>query len=845
MHHFPTVGDFNPSTWLEDAGASWQMDLMEDISVTNTMVMSFFFAEHLHEEEVLTEITKMAFAICTEVERILLFLPSSVPLFAPLLGNFEPIPVAAGVDETMLNVKAYRAGRGDFMDEMMVRAAMVEDHDDLVPVFKAQKDNAEEYGEFFLANMISSEDEHNKALVAEAGGRAMGLLVLTSDVQLTELQSTFDLEVYDYLVQNYSEEAQRVHDQHVERVARMRSEHGERIETARKEARSLVNEEFDEYLADRREQEEEEEHEDEDKTEEQVLEDKRHKDEQDNADRMRQIAEQEEFATMEVGEFVEEVEPEVQLELLESNAFFVTLFCLDPVYDSQVVKMLQPAFDLFPDKDYCIMTVPHSAKKASIMRHLIPAREKLGGNFSHSLYVCHRASLLGPLDIAPATPADRDELVDFLDQDPEASEYLDVLDGKAPASSVYLTRVIGQIAGVARVKKCATPGTYTKFYELDAFIDPSHYGGDEHLDVENVLVNPIFTRSTPAMIKKIMCMTGTCCAYCLLHPSLPVPEYLDFLTITQMRRQKDSAFPPDIEPARTGLTADLRMPEGPPTLLHTNFRLLLQPKRDIDTRIVIIGSSDAALSLLEKLVFVPYLTFHRITVVAPGGLPSRPPSFRHDRLNYYDKEMLWHGIAGKCTVVEGSLVGLDRTECAVTVQHDGPNGRHTKIKYDHLILAPGLRDTFVDRMTAVASGAAVGTDAGLKPIDGLFAPVNLLEEDAVEKYVTAHCQGDTQCVVYGTNTTGLDMLITANRLMELGVKGPNIVLVHPGDAFTPIDDEGACEIAMERATENAGIQLLHSSEIVEVPCRAPDTPMCPSSSSPSLSLSHHPRFRSQ
>ena len=552
LHHFPTIGDFNPATWMEDAGAVWQLDLMEGISVTNTMVMSFFFAEHMYEEEVLNEIIKMAFAICTEVERVLLFLPSSVPLFAPLLGNFNPIPVQSSVDEGSLDYKAYNAARGDFMSEMIVRAAMVEDHDDLVPVFKAQKDEAEEYGEFFLANMISSEDEHNKALVAEANGRAMGLLVLTSDVQLDELQHTFDLEVYDYLVQNYSEEAERVHENHVARQARMRAEHAERMEMARKEARESVEAEFDDYLAQRQEEEEEEEV-DEGKTEEQIAEEKKLQADKDEADRSRQIAEAEEYAVMEVGDFVEEPEPGVQLENLESNAFFVTLFCLDPVYDSQVVKMLQPAFDLFPDKDYCIMTMPHTAKKASLTRHFIPVVERLGGNFSHTLYVCHRASLLGPLDVAPATPADREDMLDFLEADPEVQAYTDVLDGKAPDSTVYVTRVIGQIAGVMRVKRCSAPGTYTKFYEVDNFIDPAHYGGDEHLDIENVLVNPIFTRSTPTIVKKIMCMTGTCCAYCLLHPSLQIPPYLDFLTITQMRRQKDSVFPPDIDPARYSL----------------------------------------------------------------------------------------------------------------------------------------------------------------------------------------------------------------------------------------------------------------------------------------------------
>lgn len=100
FHHFPLNGDFNASTWLEDVCLTWRTDDMPDLTVSNTMVLTFFFSEHLYEEEVLNEMMKMAFAICSEVDRILLFLPSNVPLFAPLLGNFEPIPTLDNVDYT-------------------------------------------------------------------------------------------------------------------------------------------------------------------------------------------------------------------------------------------------------------------------------------------------------------------------------------------------------------------------------------------------------------------------------------------------------------------------------------------------------------------------------------------------------------------------------------------------------------------------------------------------------------------------------------------------------------------------------------------------------------------------
>jgi hypothetical protein len=61
-----------------------------------------------------------------------------------------------------------------------------------------------------------------------------------------------------------------------------------------------------------------------------------------------------------------------------------------------VQHVLQAALDLFPDKEYCLMTCVHTALHSSIMRLMMPVKHKVGKNFSHALYLCHRASLLTP-----------------------------------------------------------------------------------------------------------------------------------------------------------------------------------------------------------------------------------------------------------------------------------------------------------------------------------------------------------------------------------------------------------------------------------------------------------------
>ena len=112
---FPIVGDFKPATWLEEISMSWNTDDIAALDVTNSMVLSFFYAEHLYEEEALLEITKMVFNIFDEIEQILLFIPSVVSLFTPLIGNFEPLVSLHEQDASDApNVSAYITSRRDY-----------------------------------------------------------------------------------------------------------------------------------------------------------------------------------------------------------------------------------------------------------------------------------------------------------------------------------------------------------------------------------------------------------------------------------------------------------------------------------------------------------------------------------------------------------------------------------------------------------------------------------------------------------------------------------------------------------------------------------------------------------
>ena len=78
---------------------------------------------------------------------------------------------------------------------------MVEDSDDLVPIFDKQSEIlSRRHGEFLLASIIENQDEHNRTLAGEAHGTAVGLIALTDVVELDVLRYCFDLEPYDFLL---------------------------------------------------------------------------------------------------------------------------------------------------------------------------------------------------------------------------------------------------------------------------------------------------------------------------------------------------------------------------------------------------------------------------------------------------------------------------------------------------------------------------------------------------------------------------------------------------------------------------------------------------------------------
>lgn len=98
-----------------------------------------------------------------------------------------------------------------------IRAGTEEDHDDLENIFKDQTPSevVHCYEDFFIAKMIASQDENNKVLVGQINDKAVGMLAVSTDVNISLLIKSFDLELYDNLLKHDYMKAVKLKRKHI------------------------------------------------------------------------------------------------------------------------------------------------------------------------------------------------------------------------------------------------------------------------------------------------------------------------------------------------------------------------------------------------------------------------------------------------------------------------------------------------------------------------------------------------------------------------------------------------------------------------------------------------------
>ncbi|XP_071962157.1 cilia- and flagella-associated protein 61-like [Antedon mediterranea] len=504
----------------------------------------------------------------------------------------------------------------------------------------------------------------------------------------------------------------------------------------------------------------------------------------------------------------DEVQPEVVFEPVfagESNAFCIQLFCIDEQYEMRSLDFLPLAFSLFPDKDFCVITVPHLVPEFPLLQSFVRATPKCPSTLPQELYIFNRSGILQSFNVRPICVTDRNNvetLVENIENKEAILADFDQFnrarrDDDGTPIQAFVGECEGQIVSIAITRSEEDIEYVRSHYNIEDFIYYNHHRRDEHAHLYHFTMNPIFQHYTKHMLKEVLRQSHRSCLYYPVFPPYSVSKgsarhslvtCLNYMVPVRSRRQ--IIYP--LERLGGNAPSERVIKEQEKYALnHINRKLTLEPKVTINARIVIVGSSDVSISFLETLAFCPHLRFNNLVLISPHGLPgdNTPDdvvsSFLSTPHNYTQNELAQISLRTWVNVVNAKMIAIDRASKYVKVTGGA------KVPYDHLVIATGQQyqttaPTGVDITKLTANNEL--TCNPNRQYTGRVPRNVLLVNDEHDARVAINwlrknfITTEGNAIVYGSS---LDAYTTVQSLLKLGTPGSRIHFVHPPPNYEP------------------------------------------------------------
>ncbi|XP_074983371.1 cilia- and flagella-associated protein 61 isoform X2 [Caretta caretta] len=698
--------------------ADWESFLHENYSdkkctPLNTLFMHLFVANDEYAVGCAQEIIRTVFNAVPEVHFILLFVPSHVDL-GPGLGTFFERMMSVPGSIVDVDFTLFVCHRHQHCPQLYIRKARVEDHDDLMPIFMHQNEILREtYGEYFLAELIEAQDEKNHAVVCEDDGTAVGFMSVCSEVNIQLLHDCFDLGPFHGLCKPHPDDILKLpQEPSIETDEEKSSQTSQEAESVLSQNSECISAHDMDIQMDT-------------KTEDVLLQALDIVASHSSLNTFGcNVSEKESVNTVSRAELpIDDVidtdlkaagTPTLETDERDSfhpvyrgavTAFCIQLFCIDEKHETRSLDFLQYVFNLFPDKDFCIITVPHLVPEFLLIQNFVRVNPSSNSTLDHELYVFHRAGLLKSFQVRAATTSDTpavEMLIKTLDLNESILDDLKVFtqarrDPDGTPVQAFVAEVLDQIVGISVIKNEMDIEYIRSHYNIEDFIYFSHHQQEEHGHLYHFALNPIFHHYTKYFLKEILRLAYKSCLYYSIYPQSVDGEfqnpYAHSLTsalhyMVPVRPRRQIVYPLE----KLGINAPSKQVSKDQlsyALNHINRKLMLEPKVSVNARIVVVGASNVGISFLETLIFCPHLKFNNLTLISTHGLPGKNPpgstnrGFLIDSHCFNDKDYALMSLCSWVNVVVDKMTGIDRAAKHVVVS------KGKKVPYDHLVLCTG------------------------------------------------------------------------------------------------------------------------------------------------------------
>lgn len=789
FYDYPNTIATQPKSWEQ-----WLEKNYEPSKITsfNSLYLTFFVAQPEFSMGCAEEIIKSAFKAVPECHYILLCAPMSVVPEASLSALFTEMKRLTDNDGKPVGINhdtaVFCANRDKFVPVLFVREANVRDNDDLSPLFNSYTNLLKAtYGDFYVAEMIEAQNENNKCLTAEAKGFGIGFMAITNDVNTRILNDCFELQPFHGLCEPHVEDilepvkeeepddddndvivsSEKTSKSQVDSKAQLNSKISfEEPEIRHKLSESGLNIQSGELEID---------------------------DGENSHNASKNKSQLSDYSAPSKSGVSEKRIAFCPQYMGKSKAFAIQLFCIEEKYESRSLDFLPRAFEMFPDKDFCIITLPPNVPEFALIQNFFRVTPKVTNKLNQELYVFHRSGLAKNFIVREANKTSDylavEKLVGNIHSKAQIlQDFNSFLRSRKDSNGVdiqaYIAEVLGRVVGFAIIRSEEDVEYLRSNFNIDDFIYYTHHRREEHGHINHFSLIPVFSFLTKFFIKEILRSSSKTCLYYPIYPeyasknlleSYSLISSLNFMVPVKKRSQisYDEQKLGQNMPS-THVTSHRYNFGVPCALNHINRKLLLEPKIAINLRIVIIGASELAISFLETLAFSPHLRFNNITLVSSNGLPGMLPpdelrdGMRAQSMNYDQKDHAYMSLRSWVNVVIGKMTHIDRRQKNIYINE------HTVLPYDHLILCTGEQYYPVAPLQARVYNSYSRQEVkphisrpffGIPPLN-MFVINNEYESESVLAYIAKNklIESNENIIIYGMDLNVLAVLQTLKNL---------------------------------------------------------------------------------